>query len=113
MKKEYRVKKGSEIEAIIKHRQSAGNKYFVVYTKKNHEQSHFRFAVSVPKKYGNAVERNKIKRQIREVIAKYGVVDVVDIFIVVKSTAKGLSFQSITETLTNLIDKQLKRGESK
>ena len=111
MKKEYRVKKGSEIESIIKHRQSVGNKYFVVYTKKNHDQSHFRFAVSVPKKFGNAVLRNKMKRRVREIIAGLDVVDVVDIFIVVKATANELSFQDIASMLTTLINKQLKRGE--
>ncbi len=107
MKKEYRIKQGSDIESIIKNRQSVGNKQFVVYTKKNHEISHFRFAVSVPKKYGNAVLRNKMKRRIREIIAHLEIVDLVDIFIVVKPAANTLSFQEIQEILTSMIHKQL------
>ena len=71
MKKEYRVKKGKEIEMIVKRRQSVGNKNFVLYKKENHENKHFRFAVSVSKKFGNAVKRNKIKRQVREVVSKH------------------------------------------
>ena len=62
MKKEYRVKKGSEIESIMKKRLSTGNRYFVVYKKENHENTHFRTAISVSKKFGNAVKRNKIKK---------------------------------------------------
>jgi len=40
MKKEYRVKKSSDIEMIVKTKQSTGNKYFVVYKKENHDNTH-------------------------------------------------------------------------
>lgn len=106
MKKEYRVKKGSEIENIIRRRQSVGNKYFVVYKSKNHDQSHFRFAVSVPKKFGIAVKRNKIKRQVREVIATLDIMEHVDIFIVIKKQANTLTFSDIKKSLVALIQKQ-------
>jgi ribonuclease P protein component len=106
MKKEYRVKKGSEIEQIIKKRQSKGNKHFVLYKRENHGQSHFRFAVSVSKKFGNAVARNKIKRQVREIISKQAIVDHYDIFIVVKNSANDLSFAEIKKSLEWLIQKQ-------
>jgi ribonuclease P protein component len=106
MKKEYRVKKSSEIEMIIKKRQSKGNRYFVLYKNENHEISHFRFAVSVSKKYGNAVERNKIKRRVREIVSNSEIIDHYDIFIVVKNGAKSLSFAEIKSSLEWLMRKQ-------
>ena len=106
MKKEYRVKKSSEIEMIIKRRQSRGNKHFVLYKYENHEISHFRFAVSVPKKFGNAVQRNKMKRRIREIISEMNIVDHFDIFIVVKKDANLLSFAEIKSSIKWLMEKQ-------
>ena len=106
MKKAYRVKKSSEIEKIIKQRKSAGNKYFVIYKNENHEQSHFRFAVSVNKKFGHAVSRNKIKRQVREIVSKLDIVNHVDIFIVVKNGANSLSFIEIKKSLEWLMKRQ-------
>ena len=106
MKKEYRVKKSSEIEMIVKKRQSKGNKYFVIYKNENHDNTHFRFAVSVPKKFGNAVQRNKVKRQVREIISKQDFIDYYDIFIVIKKEASSLNFNEIKTLLEGLIKKQ-------
>lgn len=106
MKKEHRVKKGSEIEMIMKDKKSVGNKFFVIYKKENHENTHFRFAISVPKKYGNAVKRNKIKRQVREIVSKIDIFPHVDIFVVVKPNANTLEFNEIKMTITKLIKKQ-------
>jgi ribonuclease P protein component len=106
MKKEYRVKKGNEIEKIIKDRKSVGNKYFVIYKKTNHENIHFRFAVSVPKKFGNAVQRNKIKRQVREIISKLDIKPSIDFFIVIKASANALTFSEIKNSIQQLVKKQ-------
>ena len=38
----------------------------MVYTYNNKENKHFRLGISVSKKLGNAVTRNRIKRAIRE-----------------------------------------------
>ena len=99
MNKDYSVKKSSDIEKIIKKRKSVGNTHFVVYKSENHEETHFRFAVSVPKKFGNAVHRNKIKRQIREIMAKLDVIDKIDVFIVVKKNANELEFNEIKKSI--------------
>ncbi len=106
MKKEYRVKKSSEIEMIIKLRQSRGNKYFVLYKRENHDQNHFRYAVSVSKKFGNAVMRNQIKRRIRAIIADSDIINHYDIFVVVKNEARTLDFTEIKNSLEWLIQKQ-------
>ena len=106
IKKEYRVKKSKEIEMIIKQRRSVSNKHFVLYKKENHENSHFRFAISVSKKYGNAVKRNRIKRQIREIISKIDIDIKFDIFIVIKPNLPLLKFSELERSLTNLVLKQ-------
>ena len=68
MKKEYRIKKSKEIEEVLKNKKYASNPYFSIYIKENNENHHFRYAISVNKKIGKAVVRNKIKRQVREMI---------------------------------------------
>ena len=66
MKKEFRIKKNEDFQSIIKNRQSVVNQKFVVYYRKNEE--HLRVGISVSKKLGNAVVRNKIKRQVRMMV---------------------------------------------
>ena len=53
MKKVYRIKKNNEIDAIIQNKKSIGDKSFVVYYKEN-TSAHFRFAISIGRKYGGA-----------------------------------------------------------
>ena len=102
MKKQYRIKKSKEIDAIIKKRNSCGNNLFVIYYKET-EMKHFRFAISIGKKYGNAVERNLIKRQIRMIFQNYDNLPLFDFVVVVKPKAKSVSFLKRKETLENLI----------
>ncbi len=67
MKKTYRVKRNIDFQAIIKQKKSVASRQFVLYYAKN-DFNHYRAGVSVSKKLGKAVERNKIKRQVREMI---------------------------------------------
>ncbi len=64
MKKEYRVKRNEDYSKIISKRNSVANQAFIVYSM-NNGLDHARVGISVSKKLGNAVVRNKLKRQIR------------------------------------------------
>ena len=111
MKKEYRIKKNSEIQQLIKKKTTVGNGYFILYHQKNHENKHFRYALSVPKKYGNAVERNQMKRRIREIVKIHSFLNDVEFFIVVKPKAKSLTFDDIKKFLENLFAQAKILGE--
>jgi len=67
MKKKYRIKRNEEFGRIISTGKHTANKKFVMYyTPASFEYD--RIGISVGKKIGNAVERNKVKRQLRMMI---------------------------------------------
>lgn len=67
MKKEFRIRKNEEFNKLIGKRHSVANSSFVVYSAKM-EKEHCRVGLSVSKKLGDAVTRNKIKRQVRMMV---------------------------------------------
>lgn len=105
MKKKFRIKKTNEIDAIFKAKKRVQNKYFNIFYQSN-KQDTFRFAISIGKKYGNAVARNLMKRHIRESIRfnkeRIGSFDFV---IVVRKEAEKLSFHQIKEEIEKLLFK--------
>ena len=114
MKKQYRVKKSEEIEKIIKEKNYKSNPYITLYKKENTETGHFRYAISVGKKIGNAVERNRIKRLITAVIDNLDI-DLdssTDVFIIARVAIMDLSYLELRKQLEYLFRKQkLIKGE--
>ena len=115
MKKEYRVKKTLEIEMILKNKIYKSNQYFSVYKRINSETSHFRYAISVGKKIGNAVTRNYYKRLITASISNFDIKlnDNVDVFIIAKPNIINLDYNDIYKELKYLFLKQklINQGE--
>ena len=67
MKKENSLKKAKDFQKVIDTRQSVGCKSFVIYYLKN-EFDYARIGISSGKRLGNAVIRNRTKRQVRSII---------------------------------------------
>lgn len=65
----YRIKKYTEFQRVIEEGDIKKTCFFVSYTTPNN-LGYSRFGISVPKKTGNAVVRNKIKRQVRSAIGQ-------------------------------------------
>jgi ribonuclease P protein component len=61
----------------------------------------------VNKKFGNAVKRNKIKRQLKEIFRsiKEGAIDNMDFIIIVKNAMGDLEFSEIKEAVMSNINK--------
>mgnify|MGYP003563466566 FL=1 len=70
MRKLYIVKKQYDFDRIIKTGKMRKNKSYVIYYEKN-DLPYDRFGISVGKKIGNAVNRNKHKRKLRAIIDNY------------------------------------------
>ena len=70
MKKQYIVKHKYDFDRIINSNKVIKSKYFIIYYE-NNDLNHDCFGISVGKKLGNAVFRNKMKRKIRSIIDEY------------------------------------------
>lgn len=104
MKKQEVVKSKRDFNDIIKNSPFLKNQSYVIYIrKKEEERSHFGIAVS--KKLGNAVVRNKLKRQVRAILDKEKInfPNHRDYIIMIKKSCVGLSFSKMKEDLGNLI----------
>ncbi|NLG81240.1 MAG: ribonuclease P protein component [Bacilli bacterium] len=106
MKKKYIIKKNYEIQAIISLRNSVKNNYYILFKKENN-LGHFRVVVSVSRKIGKAVIRNKIKRQIKAIIyqKRHEISQKYDIVIIVRDQINTLSFQDKEKYLMELLTK--------
>ncbi|MGT2754735.1 ribonuclease P protein component [Streptococcus ovis] len=100
MKKSYRVKREQDFDQIFTHGQNVANRKFVVYRLPK-EQKHFRVGLSVSKKLGNAVVRNRIKRKIRHVLIECQSQLVADDFVII--ARKGVEELSYSEVKQNLL----------
>jgi ribonuclease P protein component len=107
MKKKYRIKKYSEIDAVYKKRNAKNDSYFAVYQMEDPQAKNFRFAMSIGKKYGNAVQRNLIKRRIRMIVSELQDQFIINklFLIVIRPKANQLDFQDMKSKLTLLFKK--------
>ena len=109
MKVENRVKSHQDFQKVIKEKKTVSNRIYVLYFKKN-ELNHSRVGISASKKLGNAVIRNKIRRQVR-VISK-SVIDFnypIDYCVIVRKQFLNETFETNQKELSILADKALRR----
>jgi ribonuclease P protein component len=65
-----RLSRSAEFERVYRHGSSTGNRYLVLYAFPNSSAQGPRLGLSVSRKVGGAVERNRIKRLLREAFAR-------------------------------------------
>lgn len=112
MKKINIIKKSEEFEKIIKNNKSYRSKYFYIYLTETQNET-YHFGLSVGKKIGNAVTRNKTKRRLKEILSKNDYQKIFDCIIIVRREIKEASFSEIKEDINNALKRLLIIKESK
>lgn len=104
MNKDSIIKKSSTYSQIISKKQSIKNKYFSIYYTKSEKTL---FGITIPKKVGKAHTRNKIKRQIKNIITtnKKDIQNDIAYVIIIKEPVLELDYFNIENELLNLIKK--------
>jgi ribonuclease P protein component len=65
-----RLSRSSEFERVYRHGRSSANRHLVLYAFPNAEIDEPRLGLSVSRKVGGAVQRNRVKRLLREAFAR-------------------------------------------
>ena len=100
------VKKHSDFDDIINNGHYKKNNGYIIYNKVN-DLNHSRWGIAVGKKIGDAHIRNKVKRQVREIITanKKLFKNNKDYIIIVKKSVLEMDFDKMNNLLVELINK--------
>ena len=112
MKKINTVKSNEEFNLIMNKGRCLKNKYFVLYIKDN-ELNRYRFGISVGKKITNAVGRNKLKRQVRNILDYHKNLysNNKDYIIIVRKSSLDENYNVLEENLVKILEKAEKEYE--
>lgn len=103
MKKREIIKSSRDYTKIINTNNAKRNKYYSIYYCKTREDN--KYGISIPKKTGTAVQRNKIKRRIKNIIDnnKNIVQKGYEYVIIVKKGIIDLTYQEMEKELLKLL----------
>ncbi|MCI3924788.1 ribonuclease P protein component [Paenibacillus sp. TRM 82003] len=104
MQKRLRLRKKEDFAKVFKYGKAAANHQFVVYVKTTPAVERFRFGVSVSKKVGNAVVRNRMRRRAKEIVRLMEplVKPHVDIVCIVRKPALELDYAGLKKSIQHV-----------
>jgi len=108
--KDERIRKRSEFNRLKSAKQTIHNQNFIAVVDQNHSQN-IRLGITVTKKVGSAVTRNRIKRIVRESfrVNKNQIVGHRDIHVIAKKSAALCASKDISNSLQQLFDELIRR----
>lgn len=107
MKKKYVVKHSRDFENIIQNGKCKKNRSFIIHHKAN-DLPFDKYGISVSKKLGNAVFRNKYKRIIRNIVDNYkkNYINNEDYIIILRRGGVDKSFKELEKEFFDLMNRQ-------
>ncbi|HEY0827020.1 MAG TPA: ribonuclease P protein component [Bacilli bacterium] len=107
MQKEYRLAKKEDFNKVYRQGKSMGNRQFVLYYMTNAAVEHFRLGVSVSKKVGNAVVRNRIRRMLKEIVRHHAQAIKVhtDLVLIARKPAVDMAYQEMEKSVLHVLKK--------
>lgn len=105
MKRIETVKNNQLFNEIIKTGEFKKNQYYVIYNKENESEKNF-FGIAISKKVGNAVTRNKLKRQTRAIIDNNRNLfkNSRNYIIMIRKSCKDVKYNILEKALVNLLE---------
>ena len=98
------VKKHSDFDDIIHTGNLLKNNAYIIYNKVN-DLNYTRFGIAVGNKIGDAHIRNRVKRQVREIVTsnKKLFKNNMDYIIIVKKSVLNMDFETMNKLMNSLI----------
>lgn len=103
MRKENRLRKNMEFKKVYKTGKNYWNRNLILFIRKNGSEN-TRIGISITKKIGNAVVRNKLKRRIKSVNQDYinSIKLGYDVVIIPKKNAVELTFKDLESAIKHI-----------
>ncbi|AOZ92855.1 ribonuclease P protein component [Paenibacillus crassostreae] len=107
MQKRLRLRNRADFSRVYRHGKSFANRQFVTYwfTKKEVEQ--FRVGISVSKKVGNAVVRNRLRRMVKEIVRHHQseLIEHIDLVFIVRNGALDMPYKDMEKSILHVLRK--------
>lgn len=97
------LKNNRDFDRIIKNNIPFKTKSYVIY--KENIDNNYHFGISVSKKIGNAVVRNKLKRQIKNIIDSFQISSSFNCIIILRKNILNLTYNQMNEELKFCLEK--------
>lgn len=104
MNKEHILKENNDFGRIVKNYKPFKYKEFIVYLEQTNEKK-YKFGLSVGKKIGNAVRRNRVKRQLKSIISKKDYKSNFNCIIIVNRNVNLVDYNIMSKDLYYIFDK--------
>lgn len=103
MDKKYRLRKNMEFKRVYNGGKSYWNRNLILYVKKNGLENS-RIGITITKKIGDAVVRNRIRRRMKEIYRlKLGNIKVgYDLIFIPKKNVVGLSYKDLESAMIHI-----------
>lgn len=102
MNKEHIIKSNVDFQRIIKNNKAFKFRDFIIYIERTNDLN-YRFGFSVGKKIGHAVVRNKLKRQLRNIVSKKDYEKGFNCIIIVGSNILNKTFYDMEKDLNKIL----------
>ena len=106
-----RLSRSAEFERVYRSSTSHGNRYLVLYAFPREDEQGVRLGLTVPRKVGGAVERNRVKRLLREAFDREGTAIPANHDVVIKARpdvcdlAEREGLEGVSAALAELVEK--------
>ncbi|TCS95482.1 ribonuclease P protein component [Hazenella coriacea] len=107
MQQEYRLKRRNDFRRVFRAGNSSANRQFVVYVSSRSDDGPPRIGISVSKKVGKAVVRNRIKRTVKE-ITRHWVPQLkpkTDIVIIARNPVAQMDYHQMESSLRHVFSR--------
>lgn len=104
MDRKYRLRNNREFKIVYSKGKNFWNRNLILYKKKN-ELEESRLGITITKKFGNAVTRNKVRRRISEIyrLNLYRIKEGYDLVIIPKKNVIDLSNKDLKSALEHIL----------
>jgi len=104
MKREYRLKKPEQFSLVYNQGITQAGQFLVLKARPNGLEFS-RYGISINKRIGNAVVRNRIKRILREILRLTPQPPGWDIIFIVRGPAAGSDYKQLEKSVVNLLSR--------